>query len=77
VIEHQFRSPLVVAATLAAGGLGLILAERIGRKTRDARTLGYGEALAIGCAQALALVPGISRSGATLTLAMFLNVERA
>lgn len=77
VIEAQFRSPLVVAITLTIGGIGLIAAERIGRKTRDARTLGYGEAVAIGCAQALALIPGMSRSGSTLTLALFLNVERA
>jgi undecaprenyl-diphosphatase len=77
VIEAQLRSPLIVAITLTIGGIGLIIAERIGRKSRDARTLGYGEAIAIGCAQALALVPGISRSGSTLTLALFLNVERA
>jgi len=77
VIEAQFRSPLIVAITLAIGGIGLIIAERIGRKSRDARTLGYGEAFAIGCAQTLALVPGMSRSGSTLTLALLLNVERA
>lgn len=76
-IESVFRSPAVVAATLAAGGIGLMLAERLGRKSREARSLGAGEAFAIGCAQALALVPGISRSGATLTLAMVLHVERA
>ena len=77
LIETQFRSPLIVAITLTVGGIGLIVAERVGRKSRDARTLGYGEAIAIGCAQALALIPGISRSGATLTLALMLNIERA
>jgi undecaprenyl-diphosphatase len=77
IIEGRLRSPLVVAVTLTLGGIGLIAAERLGRKTRDARSLGYVEAFAIGCAQALALAPGISRSGATLTLAMLLNVERA
>jgi undecaprenyl-diphosphatase len=77
VIEAQFRSPLIVAVTLTIGGIGLIVAERVGRKSRDARTLGYGEALAVGCAQALALIPGISRSGSTLTLSLFLNLERA
>jgi undecaprenyl-diphosphatase len=77
VIETQFRSPLVVAITLTIGGIGLIAAERVGRKSRDARTLGYGEAVAIGIAQTLALIPGMSRSGSTLTLALFLNVERA
>ena len=77
VLETRFRAPLVVAITLAIGGVGLIVAERIGRKSRDARTLGYGEAFAIGCAQALALIPGISRSGSTLTLALLLDIERA
>lgn len=77
LIEGRLRSPAIVAVALAAGAAALLLAERIGRKTRDARSLGYGEAFAVGCAQALALVPGVSRSGATLTLAMLLNVERA
>lgn len=77
VIEMRLRSPLVVAITLAIGGIGLIVAERIGRKSRDARSLGYGEAFAIGLAQASALAPGISRSGATLTVSLLLNVERA
>jgi undecaprenyl-diphosphatase len=77
VIEAQLRSPLVIAVTLTLGGLGLIVAERIGRKTRDARTLGYGEAVLIGIAQAAALAPGVSRSGATLTMGMLLHLERA
>lgn len=77
VIETRLRSPLVVAITLAVGAAGLLIAERIGRKTRDARQLGYGEAFAIGVAQAAALAPGISRSGATLTMALLLHVQRA
>ncbi len=77
VIETRLRSPLVVAVTLTIGAIGLLLAERLGRKSRDARTLGYVEALLIGIAQATALAPGISRSGATLTMAMLLDVQRA
>jgi undecaprenyl-diphosphatase len=77
VIETRLRSPLVVAVTLTIGAIGLLLAERLGRKTRDARTLGYGESFLIGVAQATALAPGISRSGATITMAMLLDVERA
>jgi undecaprenyl-diphosphatase len=77
VIETRLRSPLVVAVTLTIGAVGLLLAERLGRKTRDARTLGYGESFLIGVAQATALAPGISRSGATITMAMLLDVERA
>lgn len=70
------RSPVVVAVTLAAGGLGLILAERLGAHARGEDSIGYGEAVAIGIAQAAALVPGISRSGATLTLALLLGLKR-
>jgi undecaprenyl-diphosphatase len=70
------RSPAVVATTLALGGVGLIVAERLGRQSRDATTVGYGEAAAIGLAQAAALVPGVSRSGATLTLALLLGLRR-
>ena len=77
MIEARLRSPLVVAITLTLGGIGLVLAERLGRKNRDANSLGYGEAFAIGVAQAAALAPGVSRSGATLTMSMLLNVERA
>ena len=70
------RSPAVVAVTLAVGGAGLLLAERVGAQNRAEDTIGYGEAVAIGIAQAAALVPGVSRSGATLTLAMFLGLRR-
>ncbi len=71
------RSPAVVATTLALGGLGLIIAERLGSQSRDSSAVGYGEAVAIGFAQTLALVPGVSRSGATLTLALLLGLRRA
>jgi undecaprenyl-diphosphatase len=77
VIETRLRSPLVVAVTLTIGAIGLLLAERLGRKVRDARALGYGEAFLIGVAQAAALAPGVSRSGATITMSMLLDVERA
>ena len=71
------RSPVVVATTLALGGLGLIVAERLGTQVREATTIGYGEAAALGLAQASALIPGISRSGATLTLGLLLGLKRA
>jgi undecaprenyl-diphosphatase len=71
------RSPAVIAATLAIGGAGLIAAERLGSQTRGEQTIGYGEALAIGLAQASALIPGVSRSGATLTVALLLGLRRS
>lgn len=70
------RSPGVVAVTLALGGVGLIVAERIGSHKRVETSIGYGEAAAIGLAQAAALIPGVSRSGATLTLALLLGLRR-
>jgi len=76
VIEARVRTPLVVAVNLVIGGIGLIWVERIGRQVREARSLGYGEALAIGVAQAAALAPGLSRSGATITVGMFLGLRR-
>ncbi len=75
-IEAQIRTPLVVAINLIIGGVGLIWVERIGRQTRDANSLGYGEALAIGIAQAAALAPGLSRSGSTLIVSMFQGLRR-
>jgi undecaprenyl-diphosphatase len=76
VIEARVRTPLIVAINLVIGAIGLLLAERIGRQDREARSLGYGEALAIGVAQAAALAPGLSRSGSTLTVSMFLGLRR-
>ena len=70
------RSPAVIAVTLGGGGLLMVLAERIGRQTRAGDTLTRGEALAIGVAQACALVPGVSRSGATITLGLVLGLRR-
>lgn len=75
-LEAQFRTPRVVATMLVVGAIGLLIIERIGRQTRTAGSLGIGEALAIGVAQSMALVPGLSRSGATITVAMWLGVTR-
>jgi undecaprenyl-diphosphatase len=76
VIESRLRSPLVVAVMLTIGGIGLMVGERWGRKTREARELGYAEAFLIGVAQASALAPGMSRSGATLTVSLLLHLRR-
>jgi undecaprenyl-diphosphatase len=75
-LEDELRTPFVVGVTLAVGGVLLLVAERMARRSREADDLGTGEAFALGCAQSLALVPGVSRSGATLTLALFLGLRR-
>jgi len=66
----------VIAFSLVAWGLLLLLAERAARHERDVASVGAGDALAIGLGQALALVPGTSRSGATITTGMFLGLTR-
>ena len=76
-IEDNLRTPAIAAATLAIGAAGFFVAERSGSKTRNDQSLTFAEAFLIGCAQALALVPGVSRSGATITVALLLGLRRA
>lgn len=74
--EHAFRHPLLLACTLAVMGFVLFLCDRTGRKTRTVQTLSMLEVLAIGFAQGLAVVPGVSRAGATMSLALLLGLKR-
>ncbi len=74
--ETAVRSPWIVAFNLAVVGALFIVAEGVGRRSRQASKLGFGEALGIGVAQATALFPGVSRSGATITLGLFLGLRR-
>jgi undecaprenyl-diphosphatase len=75
-IEASMRTPAVAAATLALGAIGFFVVERVGKRSRDESSIGAADSLAIGCAQAAALVPGVSRSGATITVGMFLGLTR-
>lgn len=70
------RSPWVVVFNLVVVGALFIVAEAVGNRVRKADGLGFGEAIGIGLAQAAALVPGVSRSGATITLGLFLGLRR-
>jgi undecaprenyl-diphosphatase len=75
-IEQNLRDPAVIVYTLAGYGILMALADRFGRRERNMAGVGLKDALIIGCAQALALVPGTSRSGVTITAARFLGFER-
>ncbi len=74
--EDALRTPPVIVATLALVGVAMLVAERLGRGTRPAEDLGPTEAVGLGVAQAMALVPGVSRSGATITVGLALGLER-
>lgn len=75
-IEEQLRQPAVVAATLAGVGVILLWAERVSHRHRPFQELGMVDALVIGLAQACALVPGVSRSGITMTMGLFRDLDR-
>lgn len=75
-IAANLRSPSVIVVTLAGYAVLMLLADRYGRKNRVLTSIGIKDALVIGAAQALALVPGTSRSGVTITAAMALGYER-
>jgi undecaprenyl-diphosphatase len=74
--EETVRSPWVVVLNFVLVGVLFIVGEVVGKRTRRASKLGFGEAVGIGFAQAAALVPGVSRSGATITLGLFLGLRR-
>ena len=76
-IEANLRSPLFVAGTLSFFGILMYLADRFGRGNKDEFSLSWPQALAIGCAQALALMPGTSRSGITMTAGRALGLSRS
>lgn len=76
VIERSTRTPLVAATALLLGAGLLLFIERLRPSGRDEAGLGLGGALAIGVAQASALIPGVSRSGATIACGMALGLRR-
>jgi undecaprenyl-diphosphatase len=75
-IEHGARSLYLIGTTLIVLGLVLRYAEQVARRERDIETITRRDAIVVGCAQALALIPGVSRSGATITAGLFLGFDR-
>ncbi len=65
-VETAFRNPLLIAITMSVVGVILWLADKYGSKIKDLTKMKYGNAILIGLAQAVAIVPGISRSGGTI-----------
>ncbi len=76
-IEHTLRAPLLIAATLTILGVLLYIADRWQPEQRSLEQLTWRDALLVGLAQACALVPGVSRSGATITMGRVLRFDRA
>jgi undecaprenyl-diphosphatase len=80
LLQDQIRSVArnlwVIATALLVFSVVIALAERVGRQRRDVEQLTLRDAVVVGVAQALALVPGVSRSGATISAGLFLGLER-
>jgi undecaprenyl-diphosphatase len=74
--ETTFRTVELVVAMVVVGGLILFTAERLGRRNREIGGVTFPIAVGIGCAQALALVPGISRSGISISAGLLAGLER-
>src|SRR3954469_12953788 len=76
-IETTLRDLRIVAVALVLFSLILFWADRVGAKKRELDQLTLGHGIAFGFAQAMALIPGVSRSGGTITMGLFLGYSRA
>jgi undecaprenyl-diphosphatase len=76
VIRSEVRNLWVVATALVVFSAVIALAEYAGRRNRDIEQLNWRDAIVVGSAQCLALVPGVSRSGSTISAGLFLGMER-
>jgi undecaprenyl-diphosphatase len=74
--EGTWRNPFVIGVMMIGVGILMWVAESTGRQQRDFASVGLPDALGIGAAQALAVVPGTSRSGITITAGLFRNFTR-
>ena len=76
-IETELRSPLVIATTTILFGLALWLADKRGARNRNEYQMKTWHVVVIAFSQALALIPGTSRSGATITAALLVGLDRS
>lgn len=72
-----FRSPLLIAVTLSVAGIILLLADKYGKKTKGIEKISFADAIIVGTAQAIAIIPGVSRSGITMIASLSRGIERS
>jgi undecaprenyl-diphosphatase len=75
--ERVFRNPVPIAGALGVFALVLLAADYFGRKQKPLDQIRWWDALLIGCSQALAVIPGVSRSGSTIAAGLALGFQRA
>ena len=76
VIENEFRSLWIIGVTLIVLGIVLGLADKFSSNTKQIKQINVRDAVLMGVAQACALIPGVSRSGATISMGRILGYER-
>lgn len=80
IFEHQvetsFRNPLLIACTLGGVGIILFVVDRFSKKSKNLNKISYSNSAVIGLAQAVAIVPGISRSGSTIIAGLAQGLTR-
>ncbi len=74
--EEAFRNPALVGTTLAVVGVLMGVADHLGKKSRGLKELTLRDAVLVGCAQAFAIVPGVSRAGSTMSAALAVGFDR-
>ena len=75
-VEDALRAPQVIALMMIALALVLIVAELMGRRKKSLDEISWGDAITVGVAQAFAIIPGVSRSGVTITAGLFRGMKR-
>lgn len=77
-IKAMLETPIIVAVALIVGGVLILIIERVAKRvtTHSVETMGWRTALGIGIVQCLSMIPGVSRSGATIMGALLMGVER-
>lgn len=76
LFETSLRSPWIVVVSLTVFGVLFIVSERVGSKIKHASKMSFLDALIIGIGQAISLLPGVSRSGATISFGVLLGLKR-
>jgi undecaprenyl-diphosphatase len=76
LVETDLRAPLVIAITTIGFGVLLLAADKLGKRERDEYSINWRDALIVGLFQAVAIIPGTSRSGSTMTAGLFLGLTR-
>ena len=73
---EEWKNPLVIGGMMIGIGLLMWLAERVGSERKNIAAITFPDSMMIGAAQALAVVPGVSRSGVTIAAALFRGIDR-